>query len=242
MSLDSILANSERKITSQNGEDGVIEAIFGVIGVTNRYFVEFGVQDATECNTANLLWKGWTGLMMDAGGNSRNPAASVQKEFITAENINDLFAKHNVPPVFDLLSIDIDGNDYWVWKALKYYARVVLIEYNANIPPELRRTIFYDPNYQWRGGDYFGASLRALAELGARKGYELVYCESSGTNAFFIARSELPGQYVPRPIAEIYRPPNYLNLGLRNWRDPFRRIMIDPDAPAAEQFFQTEVR
>src|SRR5262249_10850195 len=62
VSLDSILATSERKITSQNGEDGVIEALFGVIGVTNRYFVEFGVQDATECNSANLLWKGWTGL------------------------------------------------------------------------------------------------------------------------------------------------------------------------------------
>jgi hypothetical protein len=224
------LAVAEKRIYSQNGEDGVIEAIFGLIGVTNRYFVEFGVQDATECNTANLLWQGWKGLMMDLKGTSRNLGACVQREFITAENVNELFAKYGVPPAFDYLSIDIDGNDYWVWRALMYRPRVVTIEYNAHVSPDLRRAIAYDPHFRWNGSDYFGASLRALADLGSRKGYELVHCERTGTNAFFVARSELPAYYVPRPLADIYRPPNYMNAGMGFPRDP-QLTMIDPETP-----------
>ena len=224
------LAAAERKICSQNGEDGVIEAIFAAIGLTNRYFVEFGVEDATECNTAYLLQQGWTGLMMDGGGVSHNPLATVQREHITAENINELFAKYDVPEEFDFLSIDIDGNDYWVWKALTYRPRVVAIEYNASVPPELRRVIAYDPHFRWSGSDYFGASLRALAELGNGKGYELVHCERAGTNAFFVARSQLPAGYVPRPPVEIYRPPNYFYQGYGHQPD-YQRTMIDPETP-----------
>ena len=100
MSLSNMSCNleaSERKISSQNGEDGIIEAIFAEIGVTNRYFVEFGCEQAVECNTANLLAQGWTGLLMDYGGISKNPLADVKKEFITAENIESLFAKYQVP-------------------------------------------------------------------------------------------------------------------------------------------------
>jgi tetratricopeptide (TPR) repeat protein len=224
------LEAAEKKVRSQHGEDGVIEAIFAAIGVTNRYFVEFGVEDATECNTACLLQQGWTGLMMDGEGISRNPLASVEREYVTAENINELFAKHHVPGDFDFLGIDIDGNDYWVWKALAYRPRVVVIEYNASVPPELRRVIPYDPHFRWNNSDYFGASLGALAELGNRKGYELVYCERAGTNAFFIARSQLPAGYAARPLAEIYRPPNYCYRGYGH-RPEYQRTMIDPDAP-----------
>jgi len=222
------LAAAEKKVFSQNGEDGVIEAIFAAIGVTNRFFVEFGVEDATECNAAYLLEQGWTGLLMDGTGISRNPLAVVQREMVTAENVNELFAKYHVSPEFDLLSIDIDGNDYWVWKALDYRPRVVVIEYNAGVPPELRRVIPYDPHFQWDGSDYMGASLGALAELGNRKGYELVYCERAGSNAFFLARSELPADYSLRPLAEIYRPPNYFYQGLRHRPDPYRAL-LDPE-------------
>jgi tetratricopeptide (TPR) repeat protein len=224
------LAAAEKKVRSQNGEDGVIEVIFAAIGVTNRYFVEFGVDDATECNTACLLQQGWTGLMMDGEGISRNPLASVEREYITAENINELLAKYHVPRDFDFLSIDIDGNDYWVWKAIAHRPRVVAIEYNASVPPELRRVIPYDPHFRWSGSDYFGASLGALAELGNRKGYELVYCERAGVNAFFIARSQLPAGYTARPLEEIYRPANYFYRGFRH-RPEYQRTMIDPDAP-----------
>jgi hypothetical protein len=103
----------------------------------------------------------------------------------------------------------------------------VAIEYNAMVGPELRRTIAYEPFFKWRGTDYYGAGLRALAELGDSKGYELVYCESCGINAFFVARSALPGDYGAKSLAEIYRPPNYYNLGLRHPPDP-DRTLIDP--------------
>lgn len=221
------LERDERKVYSQNGEDGVLESIFAAIGLTNRFFVEFGCDDATECNTAYLLEQGWQGLLMDGGGVSRNPRATIQREFITAENINSLFRKYNVPEAFDLLSIDIDGNDYWVWQAITYRPRVVVIEYNAHVPPEESKVIVYDAGFRWNGSDYFGASLRALKELGEQKGYRLIHCERTGTNAFFIAADVLPPSFAPRPLEAIYRPPNYLGRGLR-WPRDHSRIMIDP--------------
>jgi tetratricopeptide (TPR) repeat protein len=231
----------ERKVHSQNGEDGVIEAIFAAIGVTNRFFVEFGVHDATECNTASLLEQGWTGLMMDGSGISNNPLATIHKEFITRENINTLFAKYQVPLDFDLLSIDIDGNDYWVWQALTYRPRVVVIEYNASVPHEYRLTVPYDARFRWDLSEFFGASLRALAELGASKGYELVYCERAGVNAFFVVRSALTPNYVAKPLAEIYRPPNYFYQGLAHKSEPLRG-MIDPRFPDGGRITILEAR
>jgi hypothetical protein len=231
--MDATLQNLEQhegRAYSQNGEDGVIAAIFKAIGVTNRFFVEFGCEQATMCNTAYLLDQGWQGLLMDGAGISGNPRAVVRKEFITAENINGLFAKYGVPQTFDLLSIDIDGNDYWVWKAIEYRPRVIVIEYNAHVPSSERRTIPYDPRFVWNGTDYFGASLLALKELGEQKGYTLVYCERTGTNAFFVATGELPPAFSPKSIESIYRPPNYINRGLR-WRKDPDRMMIDPREP-----------
>jgi hypothetical protein len=222
------LERFERKVYSQNGEDGVLEAIFAAVGLTNRFFVEFGCEDATECNTAYLLDQGWQGVLMDPAGVSGNPKADVRQEFITAENIDSLLRRYVVPEEFDLLSIDIDGNDYWVWRAIAHRPRVVVIEYNAHVPPDERRSIAYDPTFQWSGTDYFGASLRALAELGERKGYRLVYCESRGVNAFFVDARVLPPSFVPRPLQLVYRPPNFDGRGARHLPDG-SRVMVDPD-------------
>jgi len=230
MGLDDLQQN-ERKIYSQNGEDGVLQAIFAAIGVTNRYFVEFGCEQATECNCAYLLEQGWEGLFMDGSGISSNPRAVVHQEFITADNINALFRKYAVPDAIDLLSIDIDGNDYWVWKEITCRPRVVVIEYNAHFPPPERKTIIYDPMFRCEGTDYFGGSLQAMKELGEQKGFTLVYCESSGANAFFIAKDLLPASFVPKPVKAIYRPPNYLNQG-HGFRPDRYRTMIDPLQPA----------
>ncbi len=93
------LERFERKVYSQNGEDGVIEAIFTILGVTNRFFVEFGCGSATECNTALLLEKGWRGLLMDSVGVSQNPRVKIQTEWITAENVNPIFEKHTYRPL-----------------------------------------------------------------------------------------------------------------------------------------------
>ncbi|MEM9478693.1 MAG: hypothetical protein AAGA58_03415 [Verrucomicrobiota bacterium] len=198
----------EKSVFSQNGEDGILEAIFEIIGTTNRYFVEFGVEDGSECNTRFLREeKGWTGLMMDGAD---PPGEGVMREFITAENITELFGKHGVPEEFDLLSIDIDSNDYWVWKAIEGYSpRVVVMEYNSSIPASESKTVAYDPELTWDGTNYFGASLLALTKLGSRKGFDLLCCDKVGVNAFFIRRDVFKKHFRKQSVDILWRPPRY---------------------------------
>ena len=198
----------ERKVYSQNGEDGIIERIFDIIGTTNKYFVEFGTQDAAQSNTRYLRdEKGWKGLLMD--GEYENKEINLRKEFVTAENVEKLFRKYKVPKEFDLLSIDIDGNDYWVWKAIKNYKpRVVVVEYNSKISKDKSRTIEYSKDFVWRGTDYMGASLLALSKLGKSKGYRLLSCDNMGVNAFFV-RGDLSKKFKIREYNSIYRRPVY---------------------------------
>jgi hypothetical protein len=207
-------------VFSQNGEDGIISEIFNRIGITNKYFIEFGVENGLECNSTNLLYKGWSGLwiegsnqfskqvterfkdLMDAG------RLNVQNEFITAENIQSLFDKANVPAEPDLLSIDIDYNDYNVWKAItKCKPRVVIIEYNSVFRPNTHFVVKYDPKRIWDKTSYFGASLLALEQLGTEKGYCLVGCVFSGSNAFFV-REDLVGDLFEAPYTaeNLYEP------------------------------------
>jgi hypothetical protein len=236
----SSLATEERKVFSQNGEDGVIQAILDRIGTTNRFFVEFGCGDGMECNTAHLRRLGWSGLLMDGGAAAANHVSEIRREFITAENINDLFRKYDVPRQFDLLSIDIDGNDFWVWNRIEHRPRIVVIEYNASQAPHLRRAIRYAPNFQWTGTDYFGASLLALKTLGELKGYRLVYCERTGVNAFFVCDEALPPGYVPPPLESIYRPPNYFGTG-RGFPPEQARSWVDPFSPVENLYFRIDV-
>jgi hypothetical protein len=237
--LFSNLQGSERRVYSQNGEDGVIEAIFARLGTTNKFFVELGCRDGTRCNGAYLIEEGWTGLMLDAEGISANPQITIRNEFVTAENINQLFKKHRVPPHFDLLSIGVDGNEFWLWREIINRPRVVVIKYNAHVSPEVRASIVYDPNFCASGTDYFGASLLALAELGRQKGYTLLYCERAGVSAFFAADETLPAGFRAASVESIYRPPNYSYLGWCLRPDPTRR-MIDPFDPYGQLFCQTD--
>jgi hypothetical protein len=194
----------ERSIHSQSGEDGVLLRIFQCIGTSNRYFVEFGARDGrVESNTAHLrLDHGWTGLLMEGDRDrARDP---VRSEFVTAENVNALFARYRVPTDFDLLSIDVDGNDYWIWKAIDgYHPRVVVIEYNIFFGPSVHKTIPYRANFHWDKTPYHGASLAALDKLGRAKNYTLVHADSYAPNAFFVKNSELPAAFVAQPIEEI---------------------------------------
>ncbi len=222
------LSISERKIFSQNGEDGVLEKIFSVIGTTDTYFVEFGTDNGEECNTRYLREKnGWSGLMMD--GSYSNQAINLQKEFITAENINSLFSKYRVPHEFDLLSIDIDNNDFYVWHALEdYFPRVVVIEYNAMLGLE-DKVVVYKPTAMWDRTDYYGASLLALKKLGNMKGYTLVHVDLNGVNAFFI-REDIASQYLFKNANDeksLYQPlaPSWRAFGYHE-RDPFNRPFL----------------
>lgn len=233
------LEKFESRTFSQNGEDGILKRIFELIGTTNRYFVEFGCgADSRQCN-ARLLHdrNGWQGLWMDLGA----PADSqrVRKERITAENINELFAKYQVPAEFDLFSLDIDGNDYWVFRAIdeKYRPRVIVAEYNSKIPSNESKAIAYNPDHCWERTDYFGVSLLALTRLAKRRGYKLVYCELCGINAFFVRDDLAPNWDVP--MEKLFRKPNYayrVPFGFLFWpkgaghkTDKHRR-MIDVEA------------
>jgi hypothetical protein len=197
------LMNSERRVFSQNGEDGVIEEIFRRVGTTNCFFVEIGCGSGTENNTRLLLEdRGWSGLWVDAVSTNveearclnRGRSVRIREEWVTRDNVPNVFESEHVPSDFDLLVIDIDGNDYWVWQALSAYRpRVVVIEYNAAYLPGRRWIMPYNPHHRFDGTRHYGASLDALVELGERLGYWLVGCESVGINAFFVRR-ELVGE------------------------------------------------
>lgn len=199
----------ELSVFSQNGEDGILLYIFSVIGAASKTFIEFGVEDGRECNTANLsINHNWQGLLIDgseknvregkkfyeAYGRDTESSVVFVNSFVTAENVNEIFLQNGFSGEIDLLSIDIDGNDYYVWKAIHAVnPRVVVIEYNASFGIDRKATIQYDPNFIWDSTSYpklfyTGASLRLLDQLAAEKGYYLVACDSCGVNAFFVRR------------------------------------------------------
>jgi hypothetical protein len=214
------LTRYEYRCFSQNGEDGVLAELFSRTSTTNRWFVEFGIQSGVEGNCvflADVL--GWSGLFMESGadaGNelrrkySANPRVHTREAHVTAENVQQLFAEAGVPHELDLLSIDVDGNDYWIWKALSdYSARVVVIEYNAQWPLDARWVQRYDPERTWQGTDNYGASLGALRLLGEEKGYRLVHTELTGNNAFFV-RGEVPAVLPDADVVPLRAPNHYL--------------------------------
>jgi hypothetical protein len=228
------------KVYSQNDEDGIIAEIFRRIGTANRSFVEFGVETGVECNTAKLLVEGFSGLWIEA-----NPASAkaIRDNFapfiagknlvliesrVTAENINDLLAAGGARGEIDFLSIDIDYNDYWVWKAIEVISpRVVAIEYNATLRPPMSLVVPYRADAEWDGTNFQGASLAALVKLGAAKNYRIVGCSIAGVNAFFV-RADLAGNHFLEPATaqEHYEPPrHYFYLlpsgGLRSRPGPF---------------------
>jgi len=208
---------------SQFGEDGIIEEIFNRIGTTNKYFVEFGVETGVETNSTYLLYNGWGGLWIDGSDLNINIIKSNFKKsietgklkalqsFITAENIEYLFEKASVPSEFDLLSIDIDRNDYYVWDAIKNYKpRVIVIEYNSIFRPNSKFVVPYDSNAIWDGTSNTSSSIESLCDLGESKGYKLVGCCFAGVNAFFI-REDLINDKFTGPFTSInyYESPKY---------------------------------
>lgn len=196
------LRRAELRVHSQNGEDGALAWLLGRIGAVSREIVEFGVGDGSECCAANLvLTFGWSALLLDANEADARAAASryaalasdrvrVEHALVEPHNVNELLGG-KVAPVFDVLSLDIDGNDYWVLEALEAVRpRVVVVEFNASFGPERSVTIPYTPGFDrysaHPSGFYHGASVAALARLGERKGYVLAGCDSRGVNAFLV--------------------------------------------------------
>jgi len=211
------------KVYSQNDEDGIIQEIFKRIGTRDQTFIEFGVETGAECNTAKLLLEGWRGLWIEGAPQYANvirrslgsfisdKRLSLAEAMVTAENVNSLFSQAGFTGEIDLLSIDIDFNDYWVWKAVDAVKpRVVAIEYNPIFRPPMSIVSPYEPTHRWDGTNYGGASLEALVRLGETKGYRIVGCSFSGVNAFFV-RDDLCGDRFIEPATaeEHYEPTRY---------------------------------
>jgi hypothetical protein len=216
---------------SQNGEDGVVRYLFEKIGYESRWFLEFGF-GAVQCNSLRLMmFENFSGLLMDGSNENvdffnytaeRLDISSVHavQTFITRDNLQQLVADNQVPSEIDFLSLDVDGNDYWFWDVLNCVSpRVVCIEYNAGLGPDLSLTVPYADDFEryakHPSGFFHGASLAALEGLGRRKGYDLIGCDLTGTNAFFL-RDDIKINDVPALTArEAFRPhANWLGRGI----------------------------
>ena len=233
------LADFELRAYSQNGEDGVLAEILRRIGVENRFFVEFGVESGVEGNCVYLAdVAGWQGLFMEADDQmyrllerKYRPRAGIRttQAIVSPENIEQLLDEAEVPAEPDVLSIDVDGQDYWIWEAIdRRRPRVVVIEYNSALDPG-RRLVQPKEVPSWDGTDYFGASLGAIRFLGERKGYRLVHTELAGSNAFLV-RAELADGRFPSPDDVTVRGiPNYFQTGYRHPEDQTGRKYVDLD-------------
>lgn len=212
-----------RQVYSQHEEDGMIAEVFERVGATNRVFVEIGVGTGLENNTLALLIEGWQGLWVEASGRNagrirkglanviRSGRLKMTRAFATKENINDLISSATGDGEIDLLSVDIDGNDVHVFNAITCVRpRVVVIEYNAKFPPPTELCVEYDASRGWAGDDCFGASLKFLEAAFAEKGYRLVGCDLTGSNAFFV-RDDLVGDrfLAPYTAENHYEPARY---------------------------------
>lgn len=182
---------------SQYGEEAFIDFIFKNIGVKSKHFVDIGANDGVWfSNTRNLINLGWKGLMIDGGHENE----LVKKHFVTKENIIDLLDLYNTPIEFDLLSLDIDGNDYWVLQEIlsKYKPRVIISEYNAELPIGESKTIEYDPKFTFKSDIYYGYTFEAGKKLAEANGYKIIH-QHGALNLFYIRLDELN-----EPSKEIY--------------------------------------
>ena len=187
---------------SQFEEDGILLYLFAMIGTTNKIALEICAGNGIQCNTANLIVNhGWNGFLFDGGSNNveigRAYFAAHKNTFlwpptftqawISAENVNDLIREVGVNGEIDLLSLDIDGVDYWIWKAIDcIQPRVVVCEVQNIIAADKALTVPYDENFVIKTPDHCSASLAAMSKLASEKGYRLVGAHRYGFNAFFV--------------------------------------------------------
>lgn len=226
------IQSAEFKVFSQFGEDGIIQYLIRQTGIpSNLYsFIEFGVETYEEANTRFLLINNnWRGLIFDGiAANIAQVKASqifwrynltAVEAFIDADNINELIMRNGFKGEIGLLSIDIDGNDYWVWEKISAVSPViVIVEYNSVFGRKHAITVPYDPSFIRSKAHfsnlYWGCSLKALELLGKRKGYALVGSNNAGNNAFFVRRDRLSG------LLEMKAEEAYVESNFRESRDP----------------------
>lgn len=202
------LKANEFRTFSQWGEDGIIQFLIRNIPIDEKIFVEFGVQNYTESNTRFLLINNnWSGLVIDGSEDYINYIKNDQiywqynlkavHAFITKDNINELLINNGIKGKIGILSVDIDGNDYWVWEAINVVnPAIVITEYNYRFGKDKAVTIPYQEEFVRSQAHYsmiyYGTSLKALCLLANQKNYAFVGCNSAGNNAFFVRRDLKP--------------------------------------------------
>ena len=236
------LSDVEFRCYSQNGEDGILLYLFSLLGTEHRRSVEICAGSGLECNTANLIINhGWQGLLVDGDAaqiaqgtafyaqcpTTRISPPTLASSWITVDNVAALLAEHRFGWDIDLLSLDLDGNDYWIWQALPdLRPRVVVLEFNALLGPHESLSQPYDPKFQLdlsKQPYRCGASLTAFTRLAVSRGYRLVGLQSLGFNAFFVrddlAPAGLPALTPEACFAQTER--------LRGWSQSWFDMMLE---------------
>ena len=211
----------EFRVFSQFGEDGILQHLIQEAGIQahERIFVEFGVQDYQESNTRFLLQGyNWGGLIIDG---SEEWMASVRNSslcwrynlqalaaWIDRDNINELISSAGITGEIGILSVDIDGNDYWVWEAINCVNPIIVVcEWNSLFGPDHSVSIPYNPLFNrltaHHSHQYWGASIKALQQLGLKKNYELIGSNRAGNNLFFV-RSDRLGRLLCSSAADAW--------------------------------------
>ena len=183
------------RLSSQNQEDGLTLALLNEVGATELRFVEIG-SGLSGGNSGFLAREcGWSGLMVDGHAEHmvqvgrRFPTVTAVAAWVTRDNVNQLISENGFTGEVDLFSLDLDGNDFWIWEAMTACSpRIVILEYNSMFGPDRSVTVPYDPAFDRHRHHtiYYGASLAALVKASERKGYRLVAVEPTGVNAFFV--------------------------------------------------------
>ena len=211
----------EFKVFSQWGEDGIIAFLINNLNIENKFFVEFGVENYVESNTRFLLKKNnWSGLIIDSSIKNIDFIKKDQIywkhdikalcEYITKKNINKILMNNTYMRNIGLLSIDIDGNDYWIWNEItSINPSIVIIEYNSLLGKDKSLVVPYKEDFnrskEHYSNIYYGASLSALTKLANIKNYALVGCNSAGNNAFFVKKKLLNEKVQEREVDEVFQ-------------------------------------
>jgi hypothetical protein len=214
------LEEAEFQVFSQRGEDGILQYIISKVPIPNRIFVEFGVEDYTESNTRFLLMNNhWSGLVIDGDKDNIRFIKSdfiywkyditAVHSFITTHNINGLISDFTNCSDIGLLSVDVDGNDYWIWEAITaIQPRIVVCEYNSALGPTAPLSIPYRADFYRTSAHfsnlYFGAGLGAFCHLAEKKGYDFIGVAGAGVNAFFV-RKDLSSPFRKQRPEEAFR-------------------------------------
>ena len=219
------LADLEFRVFSQFGDDGIIQYLARNLDLRHRTFVEFGVEDYLESNTRFLLQSNnWSGFVMDGSSECIRRLRkapffwkhdlAAEAVFVTRENVRRLLREHTRHwSGLDLLHIDVDGNDYWLWREIDAQPAIVIMEYNSSFGAERSITVPYAADFERAKAHfshlYWGSSLKALHALAQSKGYDFIGCNSAGNNAYFVRRDAMNASVSKVSVEQGYVPSKY---------------------------------